>query len=82
MSFFIHFFKFIPNLVLIAIILLNFLEDPKDKFGILAAILGGFFLDIFSEKFFGFYVLIAILTSLFIKLFLKKYFQPVLKLKT
>jgi len=61
------------NLILIAVILINLFEGPEENFGILSAFLGGFFLDIFSEHFIGFYVLILIGLALFIKLIFKRY---------
>ena len=76
-SFFPH---FLPNLVLIAIILINFFEEPKTLLGVFLAFFGGFFLDIFSENFFGFWTLISITISIFIKFVFKKYVYPVIKL--
>ncbi|XOA43167.1 MAG: rod shape-determining protein MreD [Candidatus Nealsonbacteria bacterium] len=72
-SFLARFFSFLPNLVLITIILINLFEGQKDNLGIFAALGGGFFLDIFSEKFLGYYILISLSISLFIKLILKRY---------
>ena len=74
-SFLGRFFTFLPNLILIAVILINFFEKQKDSSGIFAAFMAGFFLDIFSEKFFGYYILISFSISLFIKLVIKKYIQ-------
>jgi len=62
-----------PNFILILVILLNLYEKPEKNFGIFSAIIGGFFLDIFSERFFGFWVLILIGLSIFIKFLVKKY---------
>ncbi len=77
-SFFIHL-----NLVLGVVILINLFEKPEDKVGLLAAFLGGIFLDIFSisnDLFFGFYTLISIIISLFIKLTLKRHVRiPIAK---
>ena len=68
-SFFVHFsiFGVIPNFVLIAVILWNFFEQPKSNLGIYSALIGGFFLDVFSGRPIGFYILI------FIKFILKKH---------
>jgi len=74
-SFFLHFLKYFPNLILIAIVLICLLEDQKNVFGVLAAILAGFFLDIFSERFIGYYILISLFLAIFIKLFLKTHFR-------
>ena len=81
MSFFVHFFSFLPNFVLITLILINLLESQKSNLGIISALFGGFFLDIFSENFIGFYILISCSISLFIKYVLKTYVKPVFKLK-
>ena len=71
------------NLVLITVILINFFERPEGKSGIIAAFLGGFYLDVFSisnELFFGFYILVSLILSLFIKLILRKHVEiPVAK---
>lgn len=74
-SFLIHFniSGIIPNLILISVILINFFESPSKNSGIFSAFIGGFFLDIFSENFFGFWTLILIIITLFIKFILKKY---------
>ena len=80
MSFLIHFFSFLPNLVLISIIIINIFEDRKEQFGIILSFISGFLLDVFSDKFIGYYVLISILISLFIKLVFKNYIQPNLRL--
>jgi len=74
-SFLIHFNikGFIPNLILIAIILINFFEEKDKIAGIYAAFIGGFFLDIFSEKSFGLYILISIVMAIFIKYVIKRH---------
>lgn len=74
-SFFPHFFKIFPNLILISIVFINFFEKIKNFSGIYFAFLGGFFLDIFSERFFGFWILISLILAIFIKFFIKKYIQ-------
>lgn len=69
-----------PNLILIAIILLNFFEDSQKNLGIFSAICGGFFLDIFSENFIGFYILISVGLAIFVKYILKKHVRiPIIK---
>jgi len=83
-SFFIHFSRIVPNFVLISIILINLFEKEKNSdFGLISAVLGGFFLDVFSENslnIFGFYLLISIFIYLFIKFVFKKYLGPAFKL--
>ncbi len=72
-SFFVHFCPEHLNLTLIVIALVNVFEDRKENFGIFSAFIGGFFLDIFSEKTFGYYIFLSICISLFIKFIFKKY---------
>lgn len=74
-SFLVHFtvFDAVPNVVLILIIIWNFLEKRKNYFGVINALIGGFFLDIFSNRFIGFYVLILMGLAIFIKLVFKRY---------
>lgn len=74
-SFFIHFriWGAVPNLILILIMLINVFEKPKNNTGLLAGIIGGFFLDIFSSNFIGFYTLILLALSFLIKVILRKY---------
>ncbi len=81
-SFFTHFplKGYVLNFVLVAVILINFFEGFQKKIGIFSALLGGFFLDIYSENFFGFWVLILITVSLFIKYILKEYIHPVIRI--
>ena len=62
-----------PNLILISVILISFLEKPENNSGFFSAFLGGFFLDIFSESFFGFNILILTVIVFFIKFIFKKY---------
>lgn len=74
-SFFIFFpiKNYIFSPILIAVILINLLEKPTEKIGLVAAVLGGFFLDFFSERFFSYWVLIFLIISICIKFFLKRY---------
>lgn len=76
-SFLVHFAirGVVPNFILAAIILINFFEDPGKKLGILAAFLGGLFLDAFSQNFFGFYFLISMASSLFLKYLFRKHIR-------
>ena len=63
----------IINLIVIAVILINLFEKPKDYSGIYAGFIGGFFLDIFSASLIGQNVLILLALALFIKIVLRKY---------
>ena len=74
-SFFLHFFPYMPNIVLVGICLINLFEEKNDNSGVYLSLTGGFFLDIFSESFFGFYILTSLLISFFIKIILKNYIQ-------
>jgi len=72
-SFLIHFSisRFIPNLVFVAVIVLSILFP--NSFVEIGAIGGGFFLDVFSSKPFGFYTVIMLCLSTLIMFVLKKY---------
>jgi rod shape-determining protein MreD len=68
-SFLVHFniMGVIPNFILLAVALINFIEEPGRKLGIFAGFLGGLFLDAFSSNFFGFYILISLAAALFFR---------------
>ena len=53
--------------------MINLFEAQKGKLGLFGAFFGGFFLDIFSENFIGFWVLILLAIAVFIKFILRKY---------
>lgn len=73
-SFFLHFpLGSFFNFILVVVVLINFFEAQKENLGLFSAFIGGFFLDIFSENFFGFWTLILIIITLFIKFVLKRY---------
>lgn len=74
-SFLIYFriFGVVPNFIFIAVILINFFAPYRSWWGVSAAFIGGFFLDIFSSRFIGFNILILVGLSIFIKFILKKY---------
>ena len=68
------------NLVLIVVVLINLFEARKEKSGLFSAFFGGFFLDIFSENFIGFWILILLAISIFIKFVLRKHVRfPIFK---
>lgn len=81
MSFFPHFLSFLPNLLFLTVILINFLEDQKEKSGFYFAFLAGILSDVFSQRFFGFYVLVYLFSAIFIKFILKTHFQFAFKLR-
>ena len=80
-SFLVHFriFGVVPNLVLILVVLINLFTSPsRNGPGFFSAIVGGFFLDVFSSGyfgFFGFYTLFLLLLSFFLNFILKKYIK-------
>ena len=65
----------VPNLVFISIIIWNIFEYPKKNLGLFSAGIGGFYLDVFSNRPMGFYILILIGLAVIIKFILKKYVQ-------
>ena len=77
-SFLVHFkvLGIIPNFVLITVIFINIFNSSQWQ-KISSAVIGGFYLDIFSLSnmggFFGFWTLILLGFSLFLKIILKKY---------
>ncbi len=77
-SFFIQFsiFGIAPNLILISACLLSFSahkgslmggKKTDQNIGIYSAIIGGFFLDVFSSHFFGASIIILLVINIFIK---------------
>ena len=68
---------FTPNLVLVLVAFFSFLRTSdsglKNDSGILAALFGGFFLDVFSSGFIGIWTAGLLGFSIFIKFILKKY---------
>ncbi len=81
-SFLIHFsfFNITPNFILIAVLLLNLLEEPRKNNGIFGAVISGFFWDIFSNRPIGFHILILAGLAILIKIILRRYVQfPVVK---
>jgi len=84
-SFLVHFnvFGIVPNFVLIAVIFIN-LFGSSDREKVFSAVIGGFYLDVFSlndrGEFFGFYTLILLGLFLFLKIILEKYVRfPTIK---
>ena len=61
------------NFVLILIILWNIFEDSKDYSGLFVAIIGGFYLDVFSNVIMGFNILILAIIAVSIKLIFRKH---------
>jgi len=84
-SFLVHFrvSGFLPNFVFIIVIFINlFSSSARDK--MMSAVIGGFYLDVFSlgnpGGFFGFYTLIMLGLFFFLKIISEKYVRlPVVK---
>jgi hypothetical protein len=73
-SFFPHFpIGHFLNFVLVLVVIINLFEAQEGKLGLFGAFFGGFFLDIFSEIFLGFWVIILLAIAVFIKFILRKY---------
>lgn len=74
-SFLVHFNipGFLLNLILILVVLINLFQKAENYSGILSAVFGGFFLDIFSGWPIGSWILILVLISIFIKKIFKDY---------
>jgi len=68
-SFLVHFniAGVIPNLILILVCLLSFFEKSGRRQGLFGAVLGGFFLDIFSSSFIGISIISLIIVSFFVR---------------
>lgn len=75
MSFFVHLFPngFIPNLIIFAVIALSIFESQDSLASFVAALSGGFLMDIFSEGIIGFWPFVLVLVSLLIKQILQQY---------
>lgn len=61
----------IPNLILIAAILLIFFEESNKKTGLVTAGIGGFFLDLFSYSYIGTSIIALIVLAFLLKKFLQ-----------
>lgn len=74
-SFLIHFDirGYVFNFVFLSVLLISFLEGQKENFGLFSAFFGGFFLDIFSGNFIGYWILVLLGTSLFVRYIFKRY---------
>ncbi|TSC75722.1 MAG: hypothetical protein G01um101430_216 [Parcubacteria group bacterium Gr01-1014_30] len=80
-SFLVHFslWWYVPNLIVIVVVLFN-IFNPDVKLGVGAAVIGGLFLDIFSNNFIGFWSLTLLAIAVFLNFVFKKYVRiPSLK---
>ena len=75
MSFLVHLFPkgWIPNLVMLSVILLSVFERHDSQVSLAAALFGGVLLDVFSGGIIGFWPSILLLISLAIKFVLEEY---------
>ncbi len=75
-SFLAHFniFRILPNIILLLVILINVFQKTAQSFGWTSAIIGGFYLDIFSSGLFGTQIIILLLLATLIKI-IKKYIR-------
>lgn len=64
---------FALNAALVFVILWNIFEPEKKYYGILYALIGGIFLDIFSSRPIGFNILLAGVSALFLKFIFRQY---------
>ncbi|MFH1509830.1 MAG: rod shape-determining protein MreD [Candidatus Nealsonbacteria bacterium] len=78
-----NFWGIVPNYVLLFVIFINIFEKQEGIIGLISALLGGIFMDIFSFSsvyFFGFYTVIFLLIYLIMRFFLRNYVQvPIIK---
>lgn len=61
------------NFVDVAVAVFAVFEHRRNKFGWLAAFCGGFFLDLYSGRFFGFWIILLLALVALIKFAIKKY---------
>ncbi len=61
------------NLIVILVLLINFLEDPKERLGIFSAVIAGIIIDIYSAGYLGFMTLSLFFASIVLKYILSRY---------
>ena len=69
------YFPFIAsfNLIIIVVLLINIFEDPKERLGIVSAVIVGIIIDVYSSGYLGFMTLILFLSSIVLKYILSRY---------
>jgi len=74
-SFLVHFAVggFVLNVVLLVVIGIAFIQPQGSLFPMAAAASGGFFLDVFSGKPFGYYLVILFVIALSIQIIIRRY---------
>ncbi|MEK7482427.1 MAG: hypothetical protein AAB620_01385 [Patescibacteria group bacterium] len=63
------------NIILLAVILINFFEKPESSFGVFMALWGGFLLDIFSGQEQTYYGAIFFISAVILKIILARYIR-------
>ncbi len=61
------------NLVFFLVIIWNILEEKENNLGIFNALIAGFFLDIFLDKFIGFNIIILVIMAFLIKYLIRQH---------
>jgi rod shape-determining protein MreD len=61
------------NLIVILVLLINLLEDPKEKLGTFSAVIAGIIIDIYSSGYLGFMALSLFFASIVLKYILSRY---------
>ncbi len=74
-SFFAHVavFGFVPNILLGVALFIALCESYNVRNGLYAAFFAGFFLDVFSQGFFGFWIVLCVIGVFVIKFFKRTY---------
>jgi len=75
MSFFVHISPqgFIPNFVVICVVLVSIFRNPESYASVVAALFGGLLIDIFSGGFIGVWSVILLSFSIGIRIVLENY---------
>lgn len=61
------------NLITLSVFVIALFEKRRRRFSWFAAVWGGFLLDIYSQRFFGFWIITFLTIILMIKFLIKKY---------
>ncbi len=74
-SFLVYFFPrgFIPNFIVLAVLVVTIFEKQDSYAGIAAALFGGFLMDVFSTGIIGFWAFLLTFLSLLTKKILEEY---------
>ena len=61
------------NLVIVLLVVASLFEKQKSNLGLSTAVAGGVFLDVYSERFFGFWILVLLAVYFAIRYVVKRY---------